>query len=123
MNALMNPIMSRLRLTQIETFFWIARLGSFQQAAARLNLSQPTISLRIRQLEAVIGVSLFERQGHRIRLSEQGEQLLTLAQDLLTLSNQIEARFVPVNATKGVVRLGLPESVAATCLSSLIQRV
>jgi len=46
-----NANMSRPTLTQLEAFFWIVRLGSFQRAAAKLNLAPPTISLRIRQLE------------------------------------------------------------------------
>lgn len=121
MNYFNNLIMSRVTLAQVETFYWIARLGSFHQAAARLNLSQPTISLRIRQLEAVIGVPLFERQGHHIQLSEHGQELLELAQDLILLSKKIETRFAPVRGSRGVVRLGLPESVAVTCLSSIIQ--
>ena len=115
--------MSRLTLAQLETFFWIARLGSFHQAATRLNLSQPTISQRIRQLEAVVGVPLFERQGHRIGVNEHGQELLELAEEMFLLSKKIEARFMPVSGSKGVVRLGLPESVAATCLSVMMQGV
>ena len=123
MHPLKNVIMARLTLAQLEAFLWIARLGSFHQAATRLNLSQPTISQRIRQLERVIGVSLFARQGHRIALSDHGRELLELARDMVELSKRIETRFTPVGESRGVIRLGLPESVAVTCLSSMIQQV
>ena len=47
--------MSRITFAQIEAFYWIARLGTFREAARQLNVSQPTISLRIRDLERVLG--------------------------------------------------------------------
>ena len=52
-------------LAQIEAFYWIARLGGFRAAAARFNLTQPTISLRIRGLEQALGLKLFERPAAR----------------------------------------------------------
>jgi DNA-binding transcriptional LysR family regulator len=116
-------IMSRLNLTQLETFFWIAQLGSFRQAAGRLNISQPTVSLRIRQLERAVGVPLFERSGHRVTLSEQGETMLAFVNEMMSLLKRIEVQFPPLGGFRGVVRLGLPESIAVTCLSELIDRV
>jgi DNA-binding transcriptional LysR family regulator len=116
-------IMSRLNLTQLETFFWIARLGSFRQAAGRLNISQPTVSLRIRQLEGAIGVPLFERAGHHVTLSEPGEKMLSFVDEMMSLSKRIETHFPALGGFRGVVRLGLPESIAAACLSELIDRV
>ena len=115
--------MSRLTLSQMEAFLWIAQLGSFHKAAARLSISQPTISQRIRQLEVVMGVSLFQRQGQRTDLSDHGRELVELAREMVQLAKRIETRFTPVGDCRGVVRLGLPESVAATCLSAIIQLV
>jgi DNA-binding transcriptional LysR family regulator len=54
-------------LNQIEAFHWIARLGTFRAAGAQLNLTQPTISLRIRGLEDALGCKLFQRVGQRAR--------------------------------------------------------
>lgn len=115
--------MSRLTLAQLDAFVWIAQLGSFHRAASRLNISQPTISQRIRQLEEAVGVSLFERQGHSTTLNEHGEELLELARDMVLLSKRIETRFAPVGESRGVIRLGLPESVAAICLSAMVQKI
>ena len=56
-------------LSQLETFLWIARLGSFHAAAERLGLSQPSISLRIRELERSLGTPLFHRRGRGVVLS------------------------------------------------------
>ncbi len=53
----------RITLAQLEAFFWVARLGSVHMAARQLNLAQPTVSLRLRDLEARLGTALFERAG------------------------------------------------------------
>ena len=53
--------MSRFSLPQLEAFLWVARLGSFRAAGERLNVTQPTISLRIRDLETALGTRLLER--------------------------------------------------------------
>jgi DNA-binding transcriptional LysR family regulator len=115
--------MTRPTLTQLEAFFWIVRLGSFQRAAAKLNLAPPTISLRIRQLEAATGAPLFDRQAHPFLLSAEGEAMFELAEQMVSLARRIEARFSPVSASAGIVRLGLPESVANACLSELFLKV
>ncbi len=52
-----------------------ARLLSFTKAAEELGVSQPAVSLAIRQLEEAIGQKLFDRQHRRIRLNEAGERL------------------------------------------------
>jgi DNA-binding transcriptional LysR family regulator len=115
--------MTRPTLAQLEAFFWIVQLGSFQRAAAKLHLSPPTISLRIRQLEAATGAPLFDRQAHPFLLSEQGEAMFELAQQMVSLAKRIEARFSPISTSAGIVRLGLPESVAKACLSELFLKV
>lgn len=54
------------------------RLMSFTRAASELGVSQPAVSLAIRQLEQAIGQALFHREHRAIRLTEAGEQLLSL---------------------------------------------
>lgn len=63
-------------LDQLRSFSMLASLGSFSAAARRLNLTQPAVSLQIRQLEKRFGVRLVERSGRRIRTTFAGEQLL-----------------------------------------------
>ena len=46
-------------LAQLEALHWVVRLGSFRAAATRLNLTQPAVSVRIRELEAAAGGKLF----------------------------------------------------------------
>lgn len=74
--------------TQLRSFQAVAIEGSFTNAAERLNLSQPTITQQVRQLETVFNVELFHRQGRRIELSDVGKLLLTATERLFTMSDE-----------------------------------
>ncbi len=78
--------MRKFSLAQLEAFLWICRLGTFHAAAERLNLTQPTVSLRIRELESALGARLFERRGNGMRLSAEGTILLRYAERAWTCS-------------------------------------
>ncbi len=65
-----------MTLAQLEAFYWVVRLGSVQEAARQLNVAQPTISLRIRDLETAIGTKIFQRVGRGLRANHAGETLL-----------------------------------------------
>jgi DNA-binding transcriptional LysR family regulator len=70
-------------VTQLKSFFWVARLGSITQAARQLGLSQPTVTAQIKALEEHYGVELFHRQGGRLTVSGEGLQLLPQVELLL----------------------------------------
>jgi DNA-binding transcriptional LysR family regulator len=74
-----------MTLDQLETFVQVARARSFSRAAILLDLAQPTLSGRIGQLEAELGVQLFVRHGHTLELSEAGRALLPFAERILGL--------------------------------------
>lgn len=60
-------------LRHINYFLAVAEHGSFTRAASALHVSQPALSQQIRQLEESLGVSLFDRSGRTIRLTDAGE--------------------------------------------------
>ncbi|WP_150568451.1 LysR family transcriptional regulator [Pandoraea morbifera] len=68
--------MRRLNLDQLHTFAEVIDAGSFSAAAARLDLSQPAVSLQVRQLEQRLGVRLIERVGKRLKPTSAGLTLL-----------------------------------------------
>lgn len=106
-------------LAQIEAFHWIARLGSFQAAAAHLHLGQPTVSVRIRNLERAVGAALFERQGRRVRLTAAGAGLASKSERMLALAAEFTgAAFDPLQAG---LRLGAPDAFAMVCLPRLLK--
>lgn len=74
--------MRDLRLDQLRTFCRVIELGSFSAAAERLNISQPAVSLQVRQLEKRLGVRLIERVGRRAMPSDAGSRLLAHARTI-----------------------------------------
>jgi DNA-binding transcriptional LysR family regulator len=110
----------RATLNQIEAFYWIARLGGFQAAAARLNLTQPTISLRIRGLEEALGVTLFERVGRLAQLTIEGRHLLPQAERMVGLSEELHLKTALGDPLRGRLRLGAPDSFGLTCMPALL---
>lgn len=68
--------MRELSLDHLRTFAEIAELGSFSAAAARLKLTQPAVSLQVRQLERRLGIRLLERVGKKASPTRAGEELL-----------------------------------------------
>ena len=82
----------RATLNQLEAFYWIARLGGFHAAATRLNLTQPTVSLRIRGLEEALGVRLFERAGRQAGLTTEGRHLLPQAERMIGLAEELQMK-------------------------------
>jgi DNA-binding transcriptional LysR family regulator len=115
--------MERFSLKQIETFYCVARSGSFQSAAAQLNTTQPAISSRVRELEAALGVQLFDRSGRQARLTARGRELVSYAQRLLALAADIREHIGTPEALAGVVRLGIADTIALTWLPELLTRL
>ena len=105
-------------LEDLQTFLTVAELGSFSRSAALLNLSQPTISNRVRRLEEKLLTRLLDRTTRRVELTPGGRRLYEQSSDTLTslrlLLNEFtgqaaaRAREVHVAATMMVASLGLP---------------
>ena len=70
----------------LETFAEAAERGSFTATARQLRISQAAVSQRIQQLETLLGVSLFRREGGHVVLTEAGKQLHTYARRILELT-------------------------------------
>jgi len=68
---------------QLQVFAEVALQGSMGRAAASLHLTPPAISMQVKELEAQVGLSLFDRQGRQVSLSTAGEYFLVHARRLL----------------------------------------
>ncbi len=68
---------------QLETFFTVIKHKNFSKAAEILNVSQPTVSARIRNLEFELNCQLFEKDGKNITLSEEGKVFVHYAKNIL----------------------------------------
>ncbi|BCB03667.1 LysR family transcriptional regulator [Bacillus sp. KH172YL63] len=72
-------------LNVLKTFLTAAELNHFGKAAERLYISQPTVTVHIKTLEKELGVTLFERTGKKIKLTEAGRSYVTHARKLLEM--------------------------------------
>jgi len=78
----------KIGLRQIETFYYAVKLGSFSKAAETLRISQPTVSEHIARLERLLGVTLFERTGRRIALTDAGRLYYEYCQKIVRLTEE-----------------------------------
>lgn len=115
--------MSRITLAQMEAFHSICRLGSFQAAAEHLNVSQPTVSLRIQALEDALGQKLFERRGRRVKLSGAGLVVRQYAEQGIGLFAEMENRMRTGDPLHGSLRIGTSNVFAMTCLGEIIANI
>ncbi|PRD41253.1 hypothetical protein C5748_22370 [Phyllobacterium phragmitis] len=114
--------MSRITIAQLEAFFWTATTRSVDQAAKRLHLSQPTISLRLKSLEAALETNLFDRVGRGIRLSSDGLALLEDAREVLDGVQRIASQKND-GRVGGRIRVGFSEGFAIICLSPILAKL
>lgn len=111
---------NRLALYHVETLLWIDRLGGFSAAAARLNTSQPTISARVREVEAQLGLTLFRREGRKMRLTPAGRRLVEKLTPLWDEVQGVLGAESGMAGLAGVIRIGAGEIAAASCLPGFL---
>ena len=85
-------MLDALTLDQMRTFVTIAESGSFRAAARKLSRVQSGVSVAIANLEAQLGVELFDRSGHRPVLTPQGRALLGNARDIIVRVDALRAK-------------------------------
>lgn len=102
----------RDRLRQLRAFCHAARLGSITQAAVHLGLSQPAVSLHVRELENELEAILFDRGGSGISLTSAGETLFELSKSLVQGMDALSVNFMERIDDSVSGRLRLAASVA-----------
>ncbi len=85
-------MLDALTLDQMRTFVTVAESGSFRAGAIRLSRVQSAVSHAIANMEAELGVALFDRSGHRPVLTAEGHALLANARDILLRVDAMRAR-------------------------------
>jgi DNA-binding transcriptional LysR family regulator len=96
---------------QLRVFEAVARLSSFTRAAEELHLTQPAVSMQVRQLEDEVGLPLFEKLGKRIGLTEAGRELFHYSR---TINRSLQEMEEVLESLKGVNRGRLSVAVAST---------
>ena len=107
-----------MELRQLEYFRTIADTGSINEAARRLNMSQPPLSNQIRQLEDELHVRLFERSRRGVVLTEAGRLLYSRAANLLDYARSTQLEIAKAGR-KRVLRLGVTPTTVSTVMPAV----
>jgi DNA-binding transcriptional LysR family regulator len=95
-------------LHQLKVFEAAARHGSFTRAAEELFLTQPTVSMQVKQLTKAVGLPLFEQVGKRLYLTEAGKELFTTCRAIFEQLAQLEMTVADLKGLKqGQLRLAV----------------
>lgn len=93
---------------QLKVFEVTARRGSFTRAAEELFLTQPTVSIQMKQLSKAVGLPLFEQVGKKLYLTDAGQQLLDTCHDMFERLEQFEMNVADMQGMKqGKLRLSV----------------
>lgn len=100
--------MKQATLHQLKVFEAAARHGSFTRAAEELFLTQPTVSMQVKQLTKAVGLPLFEQVGKRLFLTEAGQELFSTCREIFEQLAQLEMTVADLKGLKqGRLRLAV----------------
>ena len=116
--------MRSLNLDHLRAFGEVVAAGGFSAAAARLNLTQPAVSLQVRQLEQRLGVELIERVGRRATPTAAGRELLAHMRAIEgAVAEATEAMAAHATGVAGRVRLGTGATACIYLLPPVLRRL
>ena len=105
---LVSDLARHITLRQLQVFESVARNSSFTRAAEELFLAQPTVSMQLKKLADTVGLPLFEQRGIRIHLTEAGNEVCTICQEIFDNITNLEAKISDIKGVKcGHLRLAI----------------
>ena len=109
-----------MTLNQLRYFCTASRCHSITKAAEELYVTQPTVSVAIRDLEIEFGISLFYRKGNRLILTEEGEELYNKATYILQYCAELQADYSSMARVKPPLRIGIPPMLSTVFFPELL---
>lgn len=107
-------------LRVLRYFLTVAKEQSFTKAAHQLNITQPTLSRQLAALEDELGATLFERGGHSITLTSEGQLLKRRALEIVDLEDKIVSELKGDNESiEGKITIGCGEFMAVEILAEI----
>ena len=110
-----------MEIRQLRTFMHIVKLGNFSQAAQFQGYTQSTVTTHIQLLEKELNTILFERFGHQLILTTDGEQLYDYAERIIKLTEEAKNTLYNSNVPRGRLVIGMPESLCVYHLPSVLK--
>jgi DNA-binding transcriptional LysR family regulator len=112
-----------MELRHLEHFLAVAEEQNFTRAAARLHLVQSALSVSVRALERELGVRLFDRNTHRVELTDAGRALVPEARRTLGAAEAARDAVAAVHGgVRGTVRIGIMHALSLIDLAALLTR-
>ncbi len=109
-----------MEFRNMKTFLRVAELQSFTKAAEELGYSQSTVTVQIKQLEEELDVTLFERIGRKVKLTEQGILFRNHARDILASMEMAMQAMGEAPAARGSLRIGTVDSLCSKRLLEVL---
>jgi DNA-binding transcriptional LysR family regulator len=104
---------NNVEIRHLRHFVAVAEAGSYTAAASEVHLTQSALSVSIRSLERELGVPVFVRTTHRVRLSEAGAELLPRAKDIIrAMSDTVDGVRGADGVIRGTLRVGIMHSLS-----------
>jgi LysR family transcriptional regulator, carnitine catabolism transcriptional activator len=110
-------MLQNLNLNHVTTFLAVAEASSFKAAAEQIHISQSAVSVRIKLLEARLGVPLFHRTTRSVKLTNEGQRLFAVAKDVFADMMRVAAELRDeASLQSGVVTIAATPTLAATVM-------
>ncbi len=109
-----------MTLAQLRYFCTAARLHSITQAAESLFVTQPTISIAIRDLEKEFGIPLFSHRNGKLAITEEGALFYERASAILTMCDDLRAEYSTGALQNSRVRIGIPPLLSTVFFPELL---
>lgn len=109
-----------IKRSHVRHFLAVTEAGSFTHAASRIRVTQPTLSLGIKELERLVKARLFIRERGRVRLTDAGARFLPIARNLESTFREADG-FANTEASDWPqLKLGVMRSVSGTVLECVV---
>jgi LysR family hydrogen peroxide-inducible transcriptional activator len=116
--------MANLTLKQLRYVDALSRQGHFGRAAAASAISQPALSMQIKELEESLGMALFERGARDVRLTTFGEEFIQRAREIIRLSDELgDLARASRDQLAGRLRIGVIPTIAPYLLPTIIEKL
>lgn len=112
-----------MNLKNLEAFYWVVTLNSFNKAATKLQTTQPAVSQKITSLENDLGFKVLDRSFRQLKPTHKGMTLFKYAEKFMRLVTDLVAELTENQHLTGTIRLGVSETIVYTWLVEYIEKV
>ncbi|MBJ9948194.1 LysR family transcriptional regulator [Acinetobacter bereziniae] len=112
-----------MNLKNLEAFYWVVTLKSFNKAATKLQTTQPAISQKITAIENDLGFKVLDRSSRQIKATHKGTTLFKYAEKFMRLETDLVAELTESQYLTGTIRLGVSETIVHTWLVEYMEQV